>query len=102
MFRLVAAILIAATCPTSASSATTISQYQDAISYCAGEDVWNYDDGVSPANVVAKILLGICRRQNQALYSYISAEHSNAFMAGFNRASEEEFTSFVLFHRANK
>jgi hypothetical protein len=79
-----------------------VTRYRDAMDACAGRYMLSYDDGVSPAREVARVLVGLCRRENHALYSTVVAGHSHAYVVGFNHANEEEFTGFVLWHRANK
>lgn len=102
MGKWIALICLLLMSPGLALSADSVTEYRNALDECAGESVWTYDDGVTSANVVAKVLVGICRRKNQALYSLVIAAHSNSWVTGFERAATEQFTGFVLWHRANK
>lgn len=76
--------------------------YKHAIEECGGESVWRYDDGMTSPDLVAAVILGVCRRQNQPLYAAASAGRTNAWMAGFERAAAEELTGLVLWHRSNR
>jgi hypothetical protein len=60
------------------------------------------DDGISSAPVVARALLGVCRRENQKLFERTMAGQSRAYVAGYENAATEQFTAFVLMHRATK
>ena len=60
MFRGIAAMFIVVAWPGLALSADPIAQFRDAMDYCAGKNMSSYDDGMSPANVVSKVLVGLC------------------------------------------
>ena len=96
------ALALVAALSSAAIAAEPTKRYKDAMDYCAGENVARFDDRVSPANVVAKVLLGICRRQNQDSYETLAAGRSRAWLTGYDGAQLEQFTGFVLWHRAQK
>jgi hypothetical protein len=100
--RLVVTLAFFLACQTSAFPQSAMASYRKALEICGAEAVWKYDDGITPANVVGKTLFGICRRQNFQLYSTVINGQSSAYARGLNEVGVELFTSFVLYHRANK
>jgi len=83
-----------------ATRSSDLSQlYKDAMDTCARSNVSAYDDGVTSANLVARVLVGICRRENQVFYTAAMSGRSEAYREGFNNANVEEFTGLVLLHR---
>lgn len=83
------------------SDAQTV-DYRAALEYCAGRHMVDLDDGISSATVVARALLGVCRRENQSLFGRTMAGKSHSYVVGYENAATEQFTTFVLTHRAQK
>jgi len=77
-------------------------EYRAALEHCAGLHMVDLDDGISSAAVVARALLGACRRENQRLFERAMAGQSRAYVTGYENAATEQFTTFVLMHRARK
>jgi hypothetical protein len=102
MVRLSAIALIAAGWPSIALSANEVGNYREAERRCAVANITHYDDGVTPANVVAKVLSRICRAENRELYSLAISGHPSAYAKGIDGAEIDFLTGIVLFHRANK
>lgn len=87
---------------TSANAQEPFGNYRQALEYCAGLHMRNMDDGISSAATVARALLGVCRRQNQSLFDQTMAGKSRGYIEGYEKAAAEQFTNFVLMHRASK
>lgn len=83
-----------------AIGADPLKDYRNALELCAGEKIRNLDDGLTPANTVANVLLGVCKRRNKDLYLLAASGRSTAYMQGFEKAAAEQFTMYVLSHRA--
>jgi hypothetical protein len=77
-------------------------EYRAALEYCAGQHMVDLDDGISSAPIIARALLGVCRRENQRLFERAMAGQSRAYVTGYENAAAEQFTTFVLTHRARK
>jgi hypothetical protein len=75
--------------------------YRDFLDYCAGRNVAVLDDKTTPADAVARALYAYCRQQRQDLYLGFAATHSAAYVRGYERSALDQFTLYVLSHRAN-
>lgn len=100
MRRIAVLIVLLQLAPSHAQSPA--GEYRAALEYCAGLNMHDLDDGISSATVIARTLLGICRRENQSLFEHAMAGQSRAFITGYEKAATEQFTAFVLMHRAKK
>lgn len=77
-------------------------EYKAALEYCAGQHMVDLDDGISSAPIIARTLLGVCRRENQKLFERAMVGQSRAYVTGYENAATEQFTAFVLMHRARR
>jgi hypothetical protein len=100
MRRIALLIVFLQISPSHAESPTA--EYRAALEHCAGLNMRDLDDGISPATVIARALLGVCRRENQSLFEQVMARQSRAFVMGYEKAATDQFTTFVLMHRARK
>jgi|SRR5665213_191846 len=86
--------------PHPALSADMSAQYRSALESCVAKSLSQMDDGITPANVVGKILTDMCRDENRSLYTQAMEGRSRAYASGYHRAAERYFTGYVLFNRA--
>ncbi len=100
MRRLFLLIFLLQMSPSNAQS--PLVEYRAALEYCAGRHMVELDDGISSAPVIARALLGVCKREKQKFFERAMAGQSRAFVTGYENAATEQFTTFVLMHRARK
>lgn len=99
MSRAFGVVIVLWMCAGAAKSNDVVQLYRTAMDACARSHISVYDDGVTSAILIARVLVGVCRRENQVFYTAVVSGRSDAYRDGFNRANVEEFTGLVLLHR---
>jgi len=86
-------------CSGAARSNDSLQLYKNAMETCLGSHISAYDDGTTSAIRVARVLVGVCRREYQMFYTSAMSGRSDAYRGAINSATEEDFTGLVLLHR---
>ena len=99
MSRILAAVIAASICSGAARGDDLLQLYKNAMETCLRSRISAYDDGATSAVLVARVLVGVCRREYQVFYTAAMSGRSDAYRGGINSATEEDFTGLVLLHR---
>ena len=65
-------------CSGAARSSDLLQLYKSAMDTCARSSLSAYDDGATSAILVARVLVGVCRRENQVFYTAAMSGRSDA------------------------
>jgi hypothetical protein len=97
--RVLATVIAVSICSGAARSDDLLQLYKNAMETCLRDRISAYDDGATSAILVARVLVGVCRREYQVFYTAAMSERSDAYRKAINSATEEDFAELVLLHR---
>lgn len=86
-------------CSGAARSSDLLQLYKNAMETCLRGHISAYDDGATSATLVARVLVGVCRREYKVFYAAAMSGRSDAYRGAINSDTEEDFTGLVLLHR---
>lgn len=99
MSRILAAVIAVTICSGAARGNDLLQLYKSAMETCLRSRISAYDDGRTSAILVARVLVGVCRREYLVFYTAAMSGRSASYRGAINRDTEEDFTGLVLLHR---